>query len=422
MSTTQLPAVEEATGTTNQHFSLDADGKEVVDLSFQSEGIGLPAEKGYGWAQLEFGEKIGRDQRYTITRKLGWGKNSSTWLAWNEILNKYVAVKLLTGHATDLHERKMAWEEEALKRLTFPSESDNCVHILEYFTMKGRGSAGSHLCFAMPLYGGDVGSLIQSRTSPSPLPLVKRILLHLLRGIAFAHERGIVHTDLKFDNVLFTTPATTRDIEKWIKEDPPRRNPPELSSDGVIRSAVSQPMKLPSEEEALRATYVLADFGCALPSGRHAHCNITPVLLRAPEVLLGGEWDTPADIWSFGCLAYELVTNEVLFQYRTYDDFSLTATENLLYQMMFHACEEFEPDQLRVCPLAGEYFNNNCELKKEPTLGRWPVHELIAEHKLLSDEECLAAGAFIQRCLRLNPENRATAKDLLQDEWLRGVD
>ncbi|KDQ25192.1 hypothetical protein PLEOSDRAFT_1015341, partial [Pleurotus ostreatus PC15] len=195
----------------------------------------------------------------------------------------------------------------------------------------------------------------------------------------------------------------------------------------VVQSAVSQPMKLPSEEEALHATYVLADFGCALPSKRHAHCNITPVLLRAPEVLLGGEWDTPADIWSFGCLAYELITNEVLFQYRTYDDFGLTETENLLYQMMFHACEEFEPTQLSICPLAGEYFNSNCrcglfdrELKKEPTLGRWPIQELIAEHKILSDEECFAAGAFVQRCLRLNPEDRATAKDLLEDKWIRG--
>lgn len=62
------------------------------------------------------------------------------------------------------------------------------------------------------------------------------------------------------------------------------------------------------------------------------------------------------------------------------------------------------------------------ELKKEPTLGRWPIHELIAEHKLLSDEECLAAGAFVQRCLRLNPEDRAMAKDLLNDKWLQGVD
>ncbi|KAG9227134.1 hypothetical protein CCMSSC00406_0010238 [Pleurotus cornucopiae] len=412
----------ESEPTTNQHFSVDADGKEVVDLSFQSEGIGLPAEKGYGWAQLEFGEKIGRDQRYTIARKLGWGKNSSTWLAWNEILSKYVAVKVLTGHATDLHERKMAWEEEALKRLTFPSESENCVHILEYFTMKGRGSAGSHLCFTMPLYGGDVRSLIQSRTSPLPLPLVKRILLHLLRGIAFAHEREIVHTDLKFDNVLFTTPATTGDIETWIQEDPPRRNPPELSSDGVLRSAVSQPMKLPSEEDALRATYILADFGCALPSKHHANCSITPILLRAPEVLLGGEWDTPADIWSFGCLAYELITNEVLFRYRTLEVFDLTENENLLYQMMIFACEVFHSTQLNVCPLAGEYFNPDCQLKKAPPLGIQPIHDLISKHKLMPNDECRAAGTFIQRCLCLKPEDRVTAKDLLQDEWLRGVD
>lgn len=60
-------------GPTNQHLSVDADGKEVVDLSFKSEGLGLPAEKGYGWAQLEFGEHIGDHQRYTIVRKLGWG-------------------------------------------------------------------------------------------------------------------------------------------------------------------------------------------------------------------------------------------------------------------------------------------------------------------------------------------------------------
>ncbi len=87
----------------------------------------------------------------------------------------------------------------------------------------------------MPLYGGNLRSLVEKRTSPLPLPLVKRILLHFLRGIAFAHKRKIVHTDLKFDNVVFTTLATTEDIEKWVKDDPPR-------------TAVPQPMKLPSDE------------------------------------------------------------------------------------------------------------------------------------------------------------------------------
>lgn len=39
---------------------------------FKSEALGMPADKGHGRAQLEFGEAIGGDQRYTIVRKLGW--------------------------------------------------------------------------------------------------------------------------------------------------------------------------------------------------------------------------------------------------------------------------------------------------------------------------------------------------------------
>lgn len=66
---------------TNQHFSVDPEGKQVVDLTFASEALGMPAADGYGWAQFEFGDQIGEDNRYTITRKLGWGMYSSTWLA-----------------------------------------------------------------------------------------------------------------------------------------------------------------------------------------------------------------------------------------------------------------------------------------------------------------------------------------------------
>ena len=75
MSSTPLPEP------TNQHFSVDPEGKQVVDLTFVSEPLGLPAADGYGWAQFEFGDQVGQDNRYTITRKLGWGMHSSTWLA-----------------------------------------------------------------------------------------------------------------------------------------------------------------------------------------------------------------------------------------------------------------------------------------------------------------------------------------------------
>lgn len=144
----------------------------------------------------------------------------------------------------------------------------SCVQQLEEFTIEGRGSSGSHLCFAMSLYSGNVQSLIGSFTQLHLPLLAKRITLHLLRGVAFPHERRIVHTDTKPDNVLFTTLATAANIDKWVEEDLSRRNPSKTPNDGVVQSVMSQPMKLPTAEDTLKATYVLSDFGCGRYSPR----------------------------------------------------------------------------------------------------------------------------------------------------------
>ena len=65
----------------NVHYSVDPSGKTVMDLSFASEPLGLPASDGYGWPQFQAGESIGPENRYLLSRKLGWGMSSSTWLS-----------------------------------------------------------------------------------------------------------------------------------------------------------------------------------------------------------------------------------------------------------------------------------------------------------------------------------------------------
>jgi serine/threonine protein kinase len=99
----------------------------------------------------------------------------------------------------------------------------------------------------------------------------------------------------------------------------------------------------------------------AQPSNLHANRTITTLLLRAPESYLGAEWDKPADIWSFGCLVYELVTSQSFFRYKPNEKFGLTETENMLYQMMLHSEEVFRAQQLNVSPLASEFFDSDCE-------------------------------------------------------------
>ena len=165
--------------------------------------------------------------------------------------NKFVAVKVLAGHITDVYERTLIWEPEALRIVSYPPASPHCAQLLDEFTIPGKGSAGSHMCFVMPVYGGDVKALIEAQTTALTLPLAKRIALHLLRGIAHAHEREVIHTDLKLNSVFFSTKMITDDIEAWLMKNPSRRYAPEASHDGEVQAAVSQPLPMISEDEAM---------------------------------------------------------------------------------------------------------------------------------------------------------------------------
>lgn len=173
----------------------------------------------------------------------------------------FVAVKVLTGHMTEPVLDGRAFEPAALEALALSPSSPYCPQLLDQFTTPSRGSSGHHHCLVMPLYGGDIHALRKSEDSPFPLPLTKRILLHLVRALAHAHSRNVVHTDLKTDNIFFTTSLTTADIERWLAEDPSRYHAEEQSLEGVVQAAVSQPLPPISRDEALRATFVLADFG-----------------------------------------------------------------------------------------------------------------------------------------------------------------
>jgi hypothetical protein len=48
------------------------------------EPLGIPAADGHGYAQFDFGQTIGPENRYKVVRKLGWGMYSSIWMAFDK--------------------------------------------------------------------------------------------------------------------------------------------------------------------------------------------------------------------------------------------------------------------------------------------------------------------------------------------------
>ncbi|CAI7827275.1 unnamed protein product [Closterium sp. NIES-53] len=136
---------------------------------------------------------------------------------------------------------------------------------------------------------------------------------------------------------------------------------------------------------------------------------------RCPEVLLGARYSTSADMWSFACLIFELVTGDVLFDPRSGHDFD--RDEDHLALMM-----ELIGRIPKKIALGGKYsrdfFSRNGELRHIRRLKFWPLERVLTEKYDLPPAEATSLASFLTPMLDFAPERRATARQALAHSWL----
>jgi len=199
-----------------------------------------------------------------IEAPLGRGGMGAVYLARQVSLDREVAVKVLASELADdpLFLERLEREARLMARLRHP----NIVAVHDFQKLEDGGAA-----IVMEFIEG--GSLRdQLRLHPHGLPVEEalRILRQIAAGLEAAHAAGVIHRDMKPENVL-------------------------LGSDG---------------------TALVTDFGLALPlhesSARLTLTGTTvgTVDYMAPEQLKGGELDARLDVFALGVIAYELLTGQ----------------------------------------------------------------------------------------------------------------
>jgi len=136
---------------------------------------------------------------------------------------------------------------------------------------------------------------------------------------------------------------------------------------------------------------------------------------RSPEVIIGGDYNTSADLWSFACTIFEMVTGDFLFEPRNgqnydKDDDHLAQMMELLGQM---------PETMAVGGKASnKYFNSKGELRRIQGLNYWPLEKVLVEKYRIKEDEAKLLAEFLIPMLDWVPEKRATAEKMLDHPWL----
>src|SRR5437660_1722062 len=207
-----------------------------------------------------------RLNKFELHQLIGEGAMGVVWKAYDTELRRYVALKLLSTRIGETREMRDRFLREA--RTAGGIQHPNIV------TVYDLGEAEDQLYIAMELVEGrDLSDLITLR---EPLPLERKldIVIELLAGLDFAHQRGIIHRDIK--------PANIR-----------------LQPDGRVK---------------------IMDFGIArLQSADHTGSGAivgTPTYM-APEQITNGAITPATDLFSVGCVLYELLTYQKPFEGET---------------------------------------------------------------------------------------------------------
>ena len=213
---------------------------------------------------------------YTLEQELTGGGMARVFVAEENRLHRKVVVKVLVeGLTAGISAERFEREIQLAAALQHP----NIVPLI------ATGGTDGLSYFTMPYIRGE--SLRQRLAAgPLPVPEAVRVLNDLAQALAYAHDEGVVHRDIKPDNVLLTSGAA-------------------VVTDFGIAKAVSDARATRAEQRGQQPT--LTTEGTSLG---------TPAYM-APEQVAGDLIDARTDLYSWGLVAYEILAGRHPFNDRT---------------------------------------------------------------------------------------------------------
>ena len=300
--------------------------------------------------QLYYARRLGR---YRLKARIGHGGTSEVWLAWDDALRRDVALKILDRAASTDRIAITRFEREAMAASGL--QSPHTIRVFDF----GASDDGVWFMAMENLEGVDLATLVDD-VGPLPVARAVRFGRQACAALAEAHDAGVVHRDVKPDNLFVCRMGDEADFLK------------------VLDFGIA---KIEGQEEDATVT-------------RAGWVHGTPAYM-SPEACNGDRVDARSDVYSLGAVLYFLVTGTPPFTAGT-----------AAAVMLAHVSEVPDRPSTRV-PVPHDLETViMCCLEKDPSARYASARELDAALAGCGDtlattgERMVAAGASMRRSSR----------------------
>jgi len=242
---------------------------------------------------LAAGTKLGP---YEIQSPVGAGGMGEVYRARDTRLDRTVAVKILPSHLSDSPEARQRFEREA-RTISSLNHPNIC-------TLHDIGNESGIAYLVMEYVEGET---LETRLQKGPLPLKQALEcgIQICDALEKAHRAGIVHRDLKPGNVMLTASGA-----KLLDFGLAKPVAAVLGAQQSVADKGSNRANLTPSTPTMNLSLLSASPAALTQQGT----IVGTFQYMAPEVVQGKDADARSDIFSFGCVLYEMVTGRRAFE------------------------------------------------------------------------------------------------------------
>ncbi|POS76289.1 serine/threonine protein kinase [Diaporthe helianthi] len=361
--------------------------------------------------------------KYEVMSKIGYGRYSTVWLVKDlskppNDEHQFRALKVLSADCYG--QDNPIFEKEILTHLGDGNRKlmgyKYICHLVDDFELEGPN--GSHVCLVLELMGETLLSFgVWFKEFMVPTTIMRKFSLQLVAALDFAHESGVIHTDIKPDNIFVKVRDVHRIETEYLVEEPiPQQNKDEEQYTPIRSRSLRKCYFGDDPTRLIELDVALGDWGVSSWADKHLTENIQPVALRAPEVLIRAPWDTNVDWWNLGAVIFEV--------YRSICMFDGGAPPDGHYEVREHLAEIvdlFGPFPKRLLEKGDaairEWFDDGGRIKDYEPMGRPPLESetfLPGLDQTTRD----VFGSFLRAMMKIDPGERPIPGELVQQPWL----